>query len=495
MAGGNLMARFRMNWGYAVLLGIGFVFLSFVLIALLGSFPGMASGPRYESLASGGSSNAAAPGAGGVNKAAPAAVGNVASGGSYWVYNPFSGGNSLFFFVVVIIFPIVTLLRLREKTEKNDWKTAGAGFLGSVLLFGSLFVFTGAFQDMLSLYPSSSSEVTAGRQYGWLALSAVMLVLGAVCLYLAEKWRKECGSPRPVYSVVAHNVGLYLALYSALMLATYSGMFLDVLQRSADGTKYLDEVIYSPMRLFGWLMFGLIAAGISYKVLEYSKKGAKGTGMARFAFSTPASLCALILFASGVAYLMAFTAKAIWAPDKMPLPMLLVGAIFTAVSLCMLRWRLKRQEEEGIVRTAHYWPMLAGVILAIIGLFGGIFAFNDLMQATEGNAWAQVNSTNSLAMFVAYLIYGLALAYVAHSWARNKYEAKGMQEGSFTNWLFNDADAKQEGAAAGLPAEQKAEDNERRLRLVERRLENLERTASLEKRVGRLEEKTGARKK
>jgi hypothetical protein len=162
-------------------------------------------------------------------------------------------------------------------------------------------------------------------------------------------------------------------------------------------------------------------------------------------------------------------------------------------SLWMLRWRAGQQEMEGTARTAHYWPMAAGVALAVIGLVGGIFAFNYLMQLSPDNAYAQQNGMKSLEMYVVYLVFGLALVYIAHSWAKTKYEAVRLQEGSFSNFLFDDTEAKEE-AAKEEPEGKGTDAIARRLATVEKRLDNLEKAAELEKRVRRLEEKTAGRR-
>jgi len=132
---------------------------------------------------------------------------DVSASGSYWSYNPFDEGiNSLLFIFISIAAPLITAVRMHRE---NGWKTILAAAAGAFFLAGALMVALGAFQNLFSLYPNESSYVRTGK-----SMAAVLPdyggSAGAILLWLSEKWRKEGGAARSVYSIVAHTLGCSL---------------------------------------------------------------------------------------------------------------------------------------------------------------------------------------------------------------------------------------------------------------------------------------------
>ncbi len=441
------MAKYKRRMGGLALLGIIAIFLvlGLVSIALLGSFPGLAGDARKtqsDSYWRGGES--------GGTYNAPSQGGSYGEGTqSYWVYDPFRDGrNTMLFWLGCIFMPLLTLMRVSDRSQKNDMKTIAIALLASVLMFGGMLVLVDGFMNMLSLYPSTSRSVpSTGMQYGWILMSALLLFFSWVCLYVGEMWRKENKGTRTLYSIMMHNVGLFLVLYSAVALVSFTGSFIDIINRWRIGSTYgIEEVIYSPPRLFGWLVFSVILAGIAYKLLEYSKKSAEDDELAEYTYNTPASFAGIILFASGLFMLVTFMAKFVnvinptGGAEKFPFLEAIFGAVYMIVALYFFHWLIRKQEEQEVMRTGHYAIVAAGTALVAIGLFGAIFTFNSLMQTTY--EYSQKGNTNALMNEIFWVALGIVLLYVAYKWTHNGYDPQRMQEGGGMNGFFEDAEAK-----------------------------------------------------
>jgi hypothetical protein len=456
-----------MNAGFLVVAVVLVLFFGIISIATIGFFPAMSSDAKTSQ------SRAYWGGSGGYEgSAAPSPS---YGGGGYWAYNPLKGADSLWFFIVTIVMPIVTLIRMGERTEKNDLKTMGAGFIGSMLLFGAIFVFIGGFRDMLSLYPSESyTKPTFWQQYGWLVQSIVFGLLSHAALFLAERWRKERGSPRSVYSIVAHNAGLFLALYASITLVAYANQFIDVVKQAMGGSKWTDEIIYDPARLLGWLVYSLVLGGAAFKVLEHSKKLEGKGALAEYTYNTPASFAGIALFASGLFMVLESLNRVVYGRGDYWYTTFLVGAVFVGAGLYFLHWMLRKQEEQGIVRTGHYVPMVAGALLLLVGLFAGVFSLNDAMQRT---GYSQDVALDAMLNSIIQLLIGGGLLFVMHEWTKNKYDAKKVQEGSFLNGMFEDTEARKQEPVNYAAMQESAEVRsiDERLSSIDRRLSNIER--------------------
>lgn len=435
--------------GIPLLLILGMMF-----VGMVGFFPGMASSQRnYAASDWGGSSN-------GRLAAMPAY-----EGGLNWYYNPFENPmNAMLFLLFCIAAPIITALRLNTE----EWKTMGAAALGTFFLSGAVIVTIGAFQNLFSMRPNAGYGVDAGDLYGWVFLDIILVGIGGALLYLAEKWRMEKGSARPVYSVVAHTAGLFVATYAAFLFLFSSAEAADVLKRSMEGNGWANDIVLNPVKMFGWLFYSAALFYIAYRLLVFSKKGAGE--MAGYALHTPVSYIGAISLCGAVFYTLLFLAGVVSAltnsyyGPKLSIFDLALAILFNIVALYAARWLAARQMAIGIPRTAHLWLMCAGSLIALVMLFAGIFALYSVLSSNSpSDSWRMLFFT------LLSLGYGGGLICAAKGFAAREYAEKKAQAGSLLNSLYGEEEKQAASAAdAGLA--------ELRLRIIK-----------LESKVARLE--------
>lgn len=426
------------------------VLAGFASISMVGFFPGLSGGSRYENSDMGGSSK-------GTLANSPAY-----QGGNYWYYNPFSQSlNSFLFVLLSIIAPIITIMRLKGN---NEWRTTIAAAIGAFFIAGALMVLTGALQNLFSFSPNSSSNVDAGDVYGWLFFLIIEAALGMGLLYLAEKWRKETGAPRSVYSIVSHTMGLFLCVYAAALFVTSAASAADLVKRSAYD-NWSKQIALSPASMFGWLIYCAVLFYVAYRVLEYSKKSSPRDAMAAYAFHTPVSFVGGIATVAALIYTTVVLAAIAGANDLQGSD-LLFAVIYNAAAFLLARWLVSQQEAKGIQRTGQLWLTCTGTIAAIFALLFGVFALYGIVSENY-------NDTQWEMLFFAILMlaYGGALLYASQKLTANKYSEGKMQEGSLFDFLYGEEQAK-----AARSSEDRDEVADLRLRM-----------AKLEAKVARLE--------
>ena len=403
--------------------------LGTMFFGMIGFFPGMSSSPRYAqtgAYANEGSSDKLMM-AGGSQSAA------------YWYYNPFSQGlNSMLFILLSVIAPIITIVRLKEN---NGWKTLAAAAIGTFFIAGALTVLTGALQNLFSFYPNSSTGVQVGDVYGWLFFMIIEAAIGAGLIYLAEKWRNEAGAPRPVYSVVAHSLGLFLSVYAAALFVSSAASAADLIKNSAY-SQWSADIVLSPMKLFGWLILGAALFYGAYRLLLYSKKSEPESSMARFAFHTPVSFIGAIALGAGVANAAIFLSAAAGVSSDRNGFALLFAIIYNAAACLLAAWLVKQQETKGIQRTGHLWLACAGAIVALFALLYGVFALYSAISRNYGQS-----SWDNVVFAILMLAYGGALLYASQRLTAKKYAERSAQEGSIYDFFYGEEDAKKAGAS------------------------------------------------
>gem|GEM_PF-5725249 len=455
------------------------VLFGVVGISLLGFFPGLAGDAKktqsdayWRGEAGGGS------GASGLPSTPSGYYGGAVSSPVLWHYNPFDNPfNVLFFLIFVLAAPIITLMRMQKG---NEWKTIGLAAIGTFFLAGAIFVLVGAFGNLFSISPNEKSGVTVGEYYGWAALSLIMLALGAGCIYMAEKWRQEGKASRSVYSVVAHTMGLFFALYSAYMLVFYSGLVVNVLVDASRGYNNYSDIIFSPMKMFGWLIYSAILAYLALKAFEYSRDAAPDEPMSNYVFNSACSLCGGILLVTSTLHGLFFLFTLIFnSPDasRYWFYNILLCFVFGGGAWYLFNFLVKHQEKCRIQRTGHWWLTGIGAILIVVGLLMGVFALYSLLGMGASEAG------KSIAYAFALLLYGGAFLFVAKQMTSKPYAPSKVQEGSI--WSIERKDAVAASAAAKAPGASRVSELEEKLELLEAAHD--EEVALLKDRLAKLE--------
>ena len=447
------MAR-KMKLLPAALVGVLLIALLLgVVVVLMGSFPGASPDMGYQQNRE--YANAQGKGVMG----SPQSAG---SGGSYWYYNPFSEGlNSLLFMLLSVAAPIITIARLKGD---NGWKTVIAAAIGTFFIAGALTVLTGALQNLFSFSPNSSTGVDAGDVYGWMFFMIIEAAIGAGLLYLAERWRKEAGAPRPVYSIVTHSMGLFLSVYAAALFVSSASTAADLVKNAAY-SQWSAAIVLSPLKLFGWLILCAVLFYGAYRLLLYSKKSEPEASMARFAFHTPVSFVGAIALCAGAAYASGFlgvVADTGSSSNGFALPF---AVLYNAAAILLAMWLVKQQEIKGIRRTGHLWLACTGGLVALFALLFGVVALYGVVSSSHyGSQW------DSVVFAILLLAYGGALLYASQRLSSKKYEGK-VQEGSIYDFIYGEEEAKKAGAAqaTGEVAALRA-----RVEMLEARLSKLE---------------------
>ncbi|VVC01744.1 Uncharacterised protein [uncultured archaeon] len=393
--------------------------LAFFAFGLLGTLPMAGGALEYSATAKAdGLSSGVMPARGGLN----------------WYYNPFENPMSAMLFVLFCIAaPLITVMRLGEE----EWKTIGAAALGTFFLAGAAIVTIGAFQNLLSMEPNARYGVDAGDLYGWVFLDIILAAIGGVLLYFAEKWRLERGGVRPIYSVVAHTVGLFIATYAAVLFLLSSAEAVDLLKRSMEGSSWANEIVLNPVLMFGWLFYSAMLFYISFRLLEYSRKGAGA--MTEYALHTPVSFVGAISLCGAVAYTIIVLAGVVNALTRgssepgLSIFDLALAIVFNLGALHAARWLVARQMKFGIPRTAHLWLMGFGGITALVMLFIGVFSLYAVLEgAYNSDSWRM------LFFALLSLAYGCGLICTAKKLTSQKYVERRAQEGSPLGYVYGE---------------------------------------------------------